>query len=189
MRKIANCLFASALVPFLAAPLFAAPDPFWPRLEDMVARHAYPLALYEINHAARPDAEKTHLDYLRGYCLRRLGRDSEKTLDGIPRSSVWFLPARIELSESYLSSGKTEKAAETLSLAVSIAPGDARIERLADIYFVLGKYEKAAEYYEKLSKRKPAFLYSLAWCHTRLGNYPKAMATWQTAISRLPGHP
>lgn len=189
MRKIANCLLASALVPFLNAPLSAATDPFWPRLEDMVERSAYPLALYEINHAARPDAEKTHLDYLRGYCLRRMGQDPEKALNGIPRSSVWFLPARIELSEAYLSSGKTEKAAETMALAVSMEPLDERVERLADLYFVLGKYEKAAECYEKLSKRKPAFLYSLAWCHTRLGNYPKAMATWQTAISRLPQHP
>lgn len=178
--------------PFLLASLLllqGAADPFWPRIEAMIAHRAYSLALHELEHADRPLPEKARLDYLRGVCLRWLKQDPKPALLAVPRTSPWFLPSRHELADTYRAEGKLSEAADTMDQVMAIEPQEAEIEHLADLYFMLGRYVKAAEWYEKLSSRHPSVLFSLAWCHARMKNYPKALVTWQEAINRLPNSP
>lgn len=176
-------IFGIALSLVISFPALAGNAPL-STIESLVHSRAYGLALVEAKRLGS-DAGS----YWEGYCLRRLGQDPLKAFGRVPKHSRYYRQACIERARFLRTQGQYQASAELLEEAASLGADSQLTRELAELWSLAGAYYRAAELYSKLSSQMPDLLYPLAWCYTKMDNYPKAMLVWQEALAKSPGHP
>ena len=172
---------------------------FWARLDQLIARNAFPAAEAELRGALR-DRELSagmadRLTYQLGYVQRRANRPAEAlaSLGRVPRDSRWFLPALAERAAIQRAQADDTAAIALYEQLLSLSDEDrkdAARAPLADLYFTSGQYPKALEHYRALANAFGPYqergLFAWGWSLLRLKQEEAATNVWKQALERYP---
>lgn len=192
---------AEAIEPAAQGQPFASvgTDPFWPRVEALLSARAYPVAA---------EALSAELPHLRGEARNRANYDlglarhasgqatlSNPALEAIPPDSLWYPRARLLLAQVELAEGRFRDSLVTLQLILPQLPDGASQERatwqLANDFYRAGAYRQAVPLFRDLQDHgtphhREEATYALGICFSRLGDYPRAIWSWLTALKDYP---
>jgi tetratricopeptide (TPR) repeat protein len=118
-----------------------------------------------------------------------LRQDAKAGLDGSERIRYNILPIRTaytNLSDSFMRSGRYQKAIECYQDRIKIAPNDFdSYISLADLYLTIAEYNKAIKYFEQALAINPNFIklyIEIGQIYEKIGKPDQAIESYQKAI-------
>lgn len=140
------------------------------------------------------EALKLHPDFPEAYNnlavqYLRLGRPQD-ALESLSRSLQLRPTAEAyqNLGVVQMNQGRYEQAYEALRQALQLNPDDGQsIRSMGELYFRVGQYQTALEWFDKVSDEEDAMLeLARGHCHLRLEHHPEALRHFETYLKLAP---
>ena len=159
------------------------------RLCAGLERYDEAIALHERAHELDPLVQRIDLatSLLRADRNDEAARIAERCIDTDPR----YARGHATLGWARIRQGRTDEGIAALELAATLTPNeDMWLAQLGEAYGLMGETEKARNVLRRLedpSRASPASPYLLAYVHTGLGEFDRAMDCLERALQRGTG--